>query len=81
MAIVSFQYRPKEDLSGLSKDGYYQVIPSPVTIIHPLHGCSDPYNLTRTLHEIQPRYVVLYDADMIFVRQLEVRNHPEKPLT
>ena len=35
-------------------------------------GLSDPYSLTRTLHEIEPRYVILYDAQMEFVRQLEV---------
>lgn len=45
----------------------------PVTIIHPLHGGTDPNGLTKTLQEIQPRYVVLYDVDMQFVRELEVR--------
>lgn len=40
----------------------------------PRFNCfSDPYSLTRTLHEIEPRYVILYDAQMEFVRQLEVR--------
>ncbi|XP_064626071.1 DNA repair endonuclease XPF-like [Lineus longissimus] len=80
--ITSEEDHPKEDFAGMSKDGYYHVIPSPVTIIHPLHGCTDPYNLSRTLHEIQPRYVILYDADMIFVRQLEVfkASRPDLPL-
>jgi len=33
---------------------------------------SDPYSLIRTLEEIEPRYVILYDAEVEFVRQLEV---------
>jgi DNA excision repair protein ERCC-4 len=55
-----------------SKDAYYGLQSGPVTILHPLHGCSDSYGLMRTLLEIQPTYVVLYDPDMQFVRQLEV---------
>ena len=55
-----------------SKDAYYGLVSGPVTILHPLHGCTDPHGLTRTLLELQPTYVVLYDPDMQFVRQLEV---------
>lgn len=55
-----------------SVDAYYGIIQSPVTIIHPLHGCSDPHALMKTLQEVQPRFVVLYDPDLVFVRQLEV---------
>lgn len=55
-----------------SQDAYFGMLSSPVTIIHPLHGCSDPYNLVRTLQEVEPAYVILYDPDMQFVRQLEV---------
>lgn len=33
---------------------------------------SDPYSLIKTLDEVEPRYVILYDAEMEFVRQLEV---------
>ncbi|XP_010576783.1 PREDICTED: DNA repair endonuclease XPF isoform X2 [Haliaeetus leucocephalus] len=45
-------------------------------------GCSDPYALTRVLHEVEPRYVVLYDAELTFVRQLEIykASRPGKPL-
>lgn len=56
-----------------SSDAYYGIVEEPVTIIHPLHGGTDPNGLTKTLQEIQPRYVVLYDVDMQFVRELEVR--------
>ena len=33
---------------------------------------SDRYSLLRALCEVEPRYVVLYDAQMQFIRQLEV---------
>ena len=33
---------------------------------------SDPYLLTRALNDHEPCYIVLYDPDMEFVRQLEV---------
>ena len=55
-----------------SKDACYGLVSDPVTILHPLHGCSDPHGLARTLLEMEPTYVVLYDVDMQFVRQLEV---------
>ncbi|KAI8492233.1 DNA repair endonuclease XPF [Branchiostoma belcheri] len=83
-----------------SLNAYYGVLPTPVTIIHPLHGnnidirirmvmltykpltYSDPYSLTRTLREVNPSYVVLYDPEMEFVRQLEVykAGRPGQPL-
>ncbi|XP_078702726.1 DNA repair endonuclease XPF-like [Branchiostoma floridae x Branchiostoma belcheri] len=65
-----------------SLNAYYGVLPTPVTIIHPLHGNNDPYSLTRTLREVNPSYVVLYDPEMEFVRQLEVykAGRPGQPL-
>ncbi|XP_061174934.1 DNA repair endonuclease XPF-like [Saccostrea echinata] len=65
-----------------STDAYYGFVEEPVTILHPLHGGTDPNGLTKTLQEVQPRYVVLYDADMQFVRELEVyrASHPGIPL-
>jgi len=68
----SLCFQGEERAGGQSGDAYYGVLPDPVTVIHPLHGCSDPFSLVRTLDEVQPRYVVLYDPDMEFVRQLEV---------
>ena len=44
-----------------------------MTVLHPLHGNNDPFSFAKTLRDLQPRYVVLYDSDMNFVRQLEVR--------
>lgn len=72
-----------EDLQlNLSSDSYYGILKEPLTVLHPLNGCSDPYALTRVLHEVEPRYVVLYDTELTFVRQLEIykASHPGKPL-
>nr|XP_026691309.1 DNA repair endonuclease XPF [Ciona intestinalis] len=49
-----------------------KVLDSPETHLHALHGNPDPYILSRALEEIQPRYVILYDSSIHFVRQLEV---------
>ncbi|KAJ0015753.1 hypothetical protein NQD34_014043 [Periophthalmus magnuspinnatus] len=66
----------------LSSDAYYGVLKEPLTVIHPLKGCVDPHSLTRVLHEVEPSFVVLYDAELSFVRQLEVYKacRPGKPL-
>lgn len=60
----------------------YRVKDSPLTFLHPLHEADDPNSLKRVLYELQPRYVVLYDVDMAFVRQLEVFKacHPQLPI-
>ncbi|NXN07541.1 XPF endonuclease, partial [Indicator maculatus] len=73
---------PEDFHVNLSSDCYYGIFKNPLTIIHPLQGCSDPYALTRVLHEVEPRYVVLYDAELTFVRQLEIykASRPGKPL-
>lgn len=67
---------------NLTSDSYYGVLQEPMTVIHPLKGCSDPYSLTRVLKEVEPMFVVLYDAELSFVRQLEVykASRPGKPL-
>ncbi|CAL8302324.1 unnamed protein product [Lota lota] len=66
----------------LSSDCYYGVVQEPLTVIHPLRGCTDPYSLTRVLREVEPSFVVLYDAELSFVRQLEIykANRPGKSL-
>ncbi|XP_049615139.1 DNA repair endonuclease XPF [Syngnathus scovelli] len=70
---------PKLDLSS---DAYYAVLKEPLMVIHPLRGCTDPHSLTRVLHEVEPMFVVLYDAEVSFVRQLEIYKacRPGKPL-
>jgi len=42
-------------------------------VLHALHGSNDPNSFVRTLNEQMPTYVILYDAEMSTVRQLEVR--------
>ncbi|KAL6094425.1 ercc4 [Pungitius sinensis] len=56
----------------LSSDAYYGVLKEPLTVLHPLKGLTDPHSLTRVLHEVEPSFVVLYDAEIGFVRQLEI---------
>ncbi|KAM4819997.1 DNA repair endonuclease XPF [Thomomys bottae] len=65
-----------------SDEEAYGVLREPLVVLHPLLGSSDPYALTRTLHELEPRYVVLYDAELAFVRQLEVyrASRPGRPM-
>lgn len=72
----------EEIVLDLSSDDYYGILKEPLTVIHPLKGCSDPYSLTRVLHEVDPMFVVLYDAELSFVRQLEIYKacRPGKPL-
>lgn len=67
---------------NLSSDAYYGVLKEPLMVIHPLKGCTDPHSLTRVLHEVEPSFVVLYDAELSFVRQLEIykANRAGKPL-
>uniref|UniRef100_A0A8C7F6G4 DNA repair endonuclease XPF n=1 Tax=Oncorhynchus kisutch TaxID=8019 RepID=A0A8C7F6G4_ONCKI len=75
--------KEEEELKlDLSSDAYYGVLKEPLTVIHPLRGCTDPYSLTRVLHEVEPSFVVLYDAELSFVRQLEIykASRPGKPL-
>lgn len=73
---------PEDFDLNLPSDCYYGIFKDPLTIIHPLQGCGDPYALSRVLQEVEPRYVVLYDAELTFVRQLEIykASRPGKPL-
>nr|XP_057917292.1 DNA repair endonuclease XPF isoform X2 [Doryrhamphus excisus] len=78
-AVASEEEALKLDLSS---DAYYAVLKEPLMVIHPLKGCTDPHSLTRVLHEVEPTFVVLYDAEVSFVRQLEIYKacRPGKPL-
>ena len=48
------------------------LVKSPMVVYHSLHSSHDPNGLKQTLNELRPTFVILYDADMTFVRQLEV---------
>ncbi|CAK8685510.1 unnamed protein product [Clavelina lepadiformis] len=49
-----------------------KVLDHPETHLHTLHGNPDHYSLTRSLDDIKPRYVIMYDSSIHFIRQLEV---------
>ncbi|MPC84137.1 DNA repair endonuclease XPF [Portunus trituberculatus] len=34
---------------------------------------NDPFKMTRLLEEVQPKYIIMYDSDLSFIRQLEVK--------
>ncbi|XP_038066570.1 DNA repair endonuclease XPF-like [Patiria miniata] len=78
----SEERQDEELLLVSSPEAYYGITASPLTVIHPLHGCKDPYSLSKTLQEVQPMFVILYDAEIQFVRQLEVfkASRPGHPL-
>ena len=65
-----------------SESSKVKVLNDPETYLHALHDHPDPYSLTRVLEELQPRFVILYDNSVHFVRQLEIykATHPGIPL-
>jgi len=54
-----------------------KVADSPVTIVHSIQGGN--FEIKKLLYELKPRFIVLYDSDMTFVRQIEVyqSSHPD----
>ncbi|KAG8009022.1 DNA repair endonuclease XPF [Nibea albiflora] len=71
--LMGEEEEEEEELKlDLSSDAYYGVLKEPLIVIHPLKGLTDPHSLTRVLHEVEPSFVVLYDAELSFVRQLEI---------
>ena len=48
------------------------VLTNQTTALLALKSTGDPNCLTRTLEALQPRYVILYDLDISYIRQLEV---------
>ena len=47
------------------------VVESPVTLLHALDS-SESFDTALLLMEMKPRFIILYDCDMAFVRQVEV---------
>nr|XP_039252732.1 DNA repair endonuclease XPF-like [Styela clava] len=45
---------------------------NPKTYLHALHGNADFYSLSKALETVSPRFVVLYNSSINFIRQLEV---------
>jgi len=67
-----YQISEIAEMSDANKSERCQLVTSPMFVLHALHGSNDPNSFVRTLNELMPTYVVLYDADMSSVRQLEV---------
>ncbi|XP_061433050.1 DNA repair endonuclease XPF [Lethenteron reissneri] len=82
VTVTATETRDAEWLSELSADGRLAVARAPLTVLHPVQGCAEPYGLARVLRELRPRSVVLYDAELALVRQLEVykAGQPGRPL-
>ncbi|XP_047494472.1 DNA repair endonuclease XPF-like [Penaeus chinensis] len=53
---------------------------SPLIMVQSLRDNSDPFMMTRLLEEVQPKYIIMYDSDLTFIRQIEVwqANHIER---
>lgn len=60
--------KEREEERAISK----RLLSSPLIMVQAVRDTSDPFMMTRLLEEIQPKYVVIYDSDLTFVRQLEV---------
>ncbi|XP_076044470.1 DNA repair endonuclease XPF mei-9 [Oratosquilla oratoria] len=44
---------------------------SPLILVQPLKNASDPLSLNKILKEMQPKYIIMYDLDLSFVRLVE----------
>ena len=52
---------------------HYQCFkPSQTTVLQALNSSPDPNALARSLDALQPRYIILYDVDISYIRQIEV---------
>ncbi|GLH07493.1 DNA repair endonuclease XPF [Gryllus bimaculatus] len=75
--VSSSQYEEvkEEKVSQLETDSWQP----PMLYIQPFKRNNDPTALIRSLEDLKPKYVILYDMDMTAVRRLEVFNakHPE----
>ncbi|XP_067003038.2 DNA repair endonuclease XPF isoform X2 [Anabrus simplex] len=78
MKIELSQYEEIKEESQLPEVEQMKGHP-PIIILQPAKKNDDPLALTKTLNELKPRFVVMYDVDMTAVRRLEVFNslHPE----
>ena len=37
--------------------------------------CSNSYHLSKLLNDLKPKYVVMYDTEVQYIRQIEVRTY------
>ncbi|KAG0721240.1 DNA repair endonuclease XPF [Chionoecetes opilio] len=45
---------------------------SPLTLVQSVRTTNDPFKMTQLLEEVRPKYIIMYDSDLMFIRQLEV---------
>nr|XP_045584995.1 DNA repair endonuclease XPF-like isoform X2 [Procambarus clarkii]XP_045585004.1 DNA repair endonuclease XPF-like isoform X2 [Procambarus clarkii] len=60
--------KEKEEYRLISR----RFLSSPLIMVQSVRDTGDPFMMPRLLEEIQPKYVVIYDSDLTFIRQLEV---------
>nr|CAD7600679.1 unnamed protein product [Timema genevievae] len=65
LEVVDMMEPEKEESSSIDAQ-------PPMIVIHTFKKYGDPLALSRTLREVRPRFVLMYDADMAAVRRLEV---------
>lgn len=58
------------DAEGGGRDG--SEVTGLSTVVHSLRGGDTHHALLQTLYDLKPRFVILYDPDVTFVRQIEV---------
>lgn len=74
--------KTKVVLADSCQNDILKEITTPVIVIEPLRGSAGSFGILQTLHELKPRFIIMYDADMTFVRQVEVyqASNPDIPV-
>ncbi|XP_068247046.1 DNA repair endonuclease XPF [Palaemon carinicauda] len=50
----------------------HRLLESPLILVRPIRDGSDPFMMPRLLEEVQPKYIVMYDLDVPFIREVEI---------
>jgi len=81
--IASFRQASTEEEGDVRCEGEDEIITEAVkvgasnyqpveTFVHTLYGNNDYYQIKRILAQIEPRYIILYDANIRVVREIEI---------
>ncbi|KAK7047730.1 DNA repair endonuclease XPF [Halocaridina rubra] len=49
-----------------------RLLTSPLIMVQSVWGTADPFKMPRILEEVQPKYIVMYDMDLTFIREVEI---------
>ncbi|XP_065904706.1 DNA repair endonuclease XPF-like isoform X2 [Dysidea avara] len=60
-----------DELATIDQD-HFGLLPDPLVVVHAMSSSEDPYHLTRLIKELSPKYIVMYDPSIEFVRQVEI---------